>query len=200
MRTGSAPGPSPPDEAWVRARVTAVVREAVREAGAEGVALSIRGEAEGGLLGRWLRQAGLEPRAEGAAEEVHPLAVRSGLLVASDRTKTALLLERPTPLAHLHPLGDLWSSWIAWWVGGARLPVPLRSLASSTGDIELLAHVDGTLRAWTERRVPLDEALARLPDEVRRRLAPALRRPLSAGRGPIVPKLTSWTLWTDPPL
>lgn len=189
-----------PDEAWARARVTAVVREAVRESGAEGVALSIRGEVEGGVLGRWLREAGLTPVAEGPAEEVHSRAIRARALVASDRSKTALLLERPAALAHLHPLGDVWGSWIASWAGGARLPDPLPSVASHPGDIELLTRVDGTLRAWTERGVPLDEALARLPDEVRRRLEPVLRRPLPAGREPIVPKLTTWTPWTDPPL
>jgi len=189
-----------PEESWASTFVTGVVREAVRESGAEGVALSIRGPAEGRLLGRWLREAGLAPLAEGPAEEVHPRAVRSGLLVASDRSKTALLLERPTPLAHLHPLGDLWGSWIAAWTGGARLPDSLRDLAEPGDEIELLARVDGTLRLWTEGRAPLEEALARLPEEEARRLTPVLRRPLPAGRGPIVPKLTSWTPWTDPPL
>lgn len=188
------------EEAWARRRVTAVVREAVRTHGAQGIALSLRGGAEGALLGRWLREEGLELRVEGPAEKVLPAAARARLLVASDLSKTALLLERPPPLAHLHPLGDLWGSSIAAWTGGARLPTLLQSVAGEADDIELLTHVDGTLRAWTERGVPLDEALAGLPEEVERRLTRALRLPLPAGRGPIVPKLTSWTLWTDPPL
>jgi hypothetical protein len=193
-----------------------VVRRALADACAGGVALLDDGSPEARLAAAWLAAAlgdagvrRVTDPAAGEADAAQPELVRTerhrmalrvtaaagGLLAAHPVNKTTLLLGDAPPPEPLLPLGDLYASRVAALAGGWSGPPRLRSLAERAGGI---AALDAALeRLLEERREPAD-ALAALPRdaaaELLARLAGGrfLRRRLG-----LVPKLGTRTPGTD---
>ncbi len=202
--------------AWV---VGGVVRQALRDAGAQLLVILDDGSPEANLAHDWCAAvlgANFVALARGAAPpagkpgEVDPALVaeearrwearlvagRSGVaLVANPANKTALLLTAaPTP-EPLLPLGDLYATDVLALSGAWSGPARVRALAERAGGIEAL---DGALRAYFDERRPLEEALADLPDQARGELACALAAARFARRRMgLVPKLGPRTLGID---
>jgi len=168
--------------------IGAVVAQAVRDAGADGVVVAEAESPEGGLLYEWCEAAIGADRLSARPEPGRWLTAHPG-------NKTALLLDQ-VPAATLLPLGDLYASEIAALTGGAwSAPEPVLRLATLAGDVALL---DAALRRWAEERRPLAEALAGLPAAAAAELGEALRLNRMARRYyGLVPKLGGRTLGID---
>lgn len=197
--------------------VGAVARQALRDRGAERIALLDDGGPEADLAARILGGAlgegavlrvtagdaevesvlHLSPgtAAEPLRHEIRRLRARltPGALPAHPGNKTALLLNARLPPEPLLPLGDLWASEVAELAGDWSAPPGVRRIAEQAGGIGVL---DDALRAYVDRRDP--RGLEALPADA----ADAVRRALAAGRAGrmypvIVPKVGARTLGVD---
>jgi hypothetical protein len=162
-----------------------VVRRAVADAGAAGVALLDDATPEAALAAAWLaaalgdegvRSIAAPPPEAGAAAadaglvraERHRMMLRlaaaaAGMLAAHPVNKTTLLLAGAPPPEPLLPLGDLYASRVAALAGGWSGPPALRRLAERAGGI---AALDAALAGLLEERREAEEALAALPPAV----------------------------------
>lgn len=211
-------------EERVRDVVCGVVSEALRVGELAGCVLDDGASPEARLLTRWLQEAGvpveepdpalvrrfsdvfaeLDPTGErgGAGEPsagaralarsaaARAVATSGALLVLGTTTRTHLVLEGAR--AWTLPLGDLYGSEVAVWAGGVSMPAPLRGR-----DLDTLRAVDEALGKFLEGQRPLSDALAALPDDLRRELDRALRRGMPEMRPPLIPKLRRWTPGLD---
>ncbi len=203
--------------------VVAVVAEAIRDAGAHGVALASSPGPETALLEQWFTAAAITvriPHAEVVQAVADPLeaslagdaseavarsneearraaarviANREGLIPVSAVNKTELIWAERLPPEPLLPLGDLYASQIHTLAGACTAPPPL-------GDIEpdRLRAVDKALAQVVDHGVRPDIAFAELPSELRDAAFSAMQR--SAWKGtlpPVVPKLSRRTLGVD---
>lgn len=204
--------------------VAAVVRQAVRNAGAKGIVIMDDGTPEARLTIEWCTLAvgaedvvaiappppaavesimaalGVGEASDSVAiEEAHRFQVRlvaasRGALLAHPANKTALLLGTAMPPEPLLPLGDLYASQIREIMGEWSAPDEVCRLADEAGGIDAL---DAALSEWLEGRRSLDDALRQLPAA-----SDAVRRALKAGRFwrrrvGLVPKLGFRTLGID---
>lgn len=148
--------------------------------------------------GRELSTIGADMLGEEARRmEARLLAFAAGgkVLVANPANKTALLLGVAAPPEPLLPLGDLYATDVLQLAGGWTAPPAVRALAEAAGGIEAL---DSALRAHFDERRSLQEALVRLPEEVRSTVAEAVTSTRFARRRMgIVPKLGPRTLGLD---
>lgn len=197
--------------------VGAVARQALRDRGAERIALLDDGGPEADLAARILAGAlgedGVARVTAGEAEvesvlhlspgaaaetlrhEIRRLRARltPGALPAHPGNKTALLLNARLPPEPLLPLGDLWASEVAELAGDWSAPPAVRRIAQRAGGVQAL---DDALRGYVDRRDP--RGLDRLPADA----ADAVRSALAAGRAGrmhpvIVPKVGARTLGVD---
>lgn len=158
--------------------IRGVVRQAMVDAGAEGLRLGHAPTTGSALIERWC----------GTAFQLN-----GNALVVSAASKTDLLLAGPAPGADLYPLGDLYASELAVW-GVTEVDPRLRAITQQVGGIEQL---DGVLRALLDERRPPDAAFAGLPhirDAVMKRLQGTRFRRAHMG---IVPKLGARTIGID---
>jgi hypothetical protein len=203
--------------ARIAAIVGAVARQALRDRGAERVALLDDGGPEAEIAARILAEAlgeggvirviageaevesvlHLSPGAgrEALRHEIRRMKARlaPGALPAHPGNKTALLLNAALPPEPLLPLGDLWASEVAELAGGWSAPPEVTRIAEMAGGIGAL---DDALRAYVDGRDP--RGLDGLPPGA----AEAVRRALAAGRAGrthpvIVPKIGARTLGAD---
>lgn len=185
--------------------ITGVVRQAVLDADAAGVALLDDGSPEAALLAGWFDRAfgasfhrvgdgGRNGQPDTWARLRHA-AVEQRLLTASPINKTVLLLE-PQPVPEtLIPLGDLYASDVRELAGGWQGTPIVHNLEALCGGIDVL---DAALRARFEERHSLPDTLARLPEAARAAFAEALERARFArGRAGLVPKLGTRTAGID---
>lgn len=203
--------------------VVAVVAEAIREAGAQGVVLTSSPRPETSLLERWFGAAAITvkvPDAEvvravadsldvilagdasaGVArsnEEARRAAARvianhEGLIPVSAVNKTELIWAERLPPEPLLPLGDLYASQIHTLTGACTVPPPLVGI-----EPHRLRAVDEAISQVVDDGVRPDVAFAELPPELRDATFSAMHR--SAWRGtlpPVVPKLSRRTLAVD---
>ncbi|MDT8340203.1 MAG: hypothetical protein RQ751_01705 [Longimicrobiales bacterium] len=195
------------------ARVSGIVREvlasALREGGRTGLVIGAAPGPERALLERWCRggpslttpapetvapvRAALECEAAAwmAVGGVH--AIRHDRLLVHPANKAMLLLGR-VPLAPCYPLGDLWPCQITGWAGDATLPPVLRGLAP-----EVAREVQDRLRAGLEGGGGVARALRGLDSEVVEPILAVLAGGRARARPPLIPRLTAWTLGSDPP-
>ncbi len=209
-------------ESRIAAIVGDVVAQALRDAGARRLLVLDDGSPQAALAVGWCRAAlgdAVEPVpfpaagdpllhalgstvGERAALEVARLRARLGAasgaggdaLVAHPADKTSLLLEGVPP-EPLLPLGDLWASQVRELCGAWSARADVLALAGDAGGLDVL---DAALMAWIDRRVAADDALARLPEAVRRDVLRRFARGRSARRrAGIVPKLGLRTIGVD---
>jgi len=180
--------------------VTGVVRQAIIDADAAGVALRDDGSPEAILLVGWFDRAfGASFHRVGDGPDtwarIRHAAVEQGLLTASPINKTVLLLEpRPVPET-LIPLGDLYASDVRAVAGGWQGTPIVHRMEALCGGIDVL---DAALRARFEERHSLPDTLAKLPEPARAAFAEALERARFArGRAGLVPKLGTRTAGID---
>jgi len=208
-------------EVRFRRIIMGVVRELLRATEAPGVVVS-EGGPEGLLLTRWLKEesvpvlapshaaVGLSREVLAAVErggiEARPgyyssplslaaraLADREGLLLLGTATKTILLLSHSPPGEAVLPLGDVFASEILDLAGECTIPAVLGEV-----DIDTLRAVDVALQSYLEEGKSPQEALATVPEPLRKEVAAALDR---ARKGwhphPLVPKLRACTMGID---
>jgi hypothetical protein len=204
------------DEATRTGRIIAeVVAAEVRRTGCRGVVLASPPGPEAALLGRWLGEtlplrrpdAGAVSDVAGAlaaggapGRHVEALAwqvvaaaqgLAQDLLLLGATNKTVLLLEDAPLPARVLPLGDLWASDVARWIGDATVPTVVGD--PSHGNV---AIVDASLRAYLVEGVAPEVAFGPLGGD-----APRIRAALDAAerrrRGLVVPKLEAWTAGID---
>jgi len=167
--------------------IGSVIRQAVRDARAEGVLLLDAAAPESPLARDWCTAALGEDRVVATAPAGRWLGVYSAC-------KTTLLLSAP-PAAALLPLGDLYGSQLRALAGAWVPPPAVAVLAEAAGGVELL---DGALRRWLEERREQEEAFRSLPPDVARELRAALEANRFGRRScGLVPKLTGRTLGVD---
>jgi hypothetical protein len=167
--------------------VSAVIRQAVTDARADGVLLPAAPSPESGLAREWCELA-VGPARVFTADSP------GRLLAAHAASKTTLLLT-PVPPVALLPLGDLYGSEVLELGGDWSPPRAVRELAAAVGGAEVL---DRALRRWAEERHVPAVAFQELPPA----LAGELERLLLVSRfarwtGGLVPKLTSRTVGID---
>jgi len=167
--------------------VSAVIRQAVADANAEGVLLLDGHSPESPLAHEWCNAAVGADRVASAAARPHQLTV-------SAASKTTLLLADVPPAA-LFPLGDLYGSELLQLTGSWNPPEAVRELAAAAGGP---AALDDALRRWAEERRSPEEVWGGLPpdgaDKVRVAL---LANRFARWRCGLVPKLTNRTVGID---
>lgn len=188
--------------------ITGVARQAVEDAGANGIALLDDGSPEAKLLGDWFDRAfgsslhrvtgtGDGPQAQAAAARarVHQLSIEMDLLTAAPVNKTALLLSTMPLPETLLPLGDVYASEVRDLAGGWRGDPIVHNLEALCGGIDGL---DAALRARFDQRTPLADVMAQLPATARAPFAEALERArFSRCCVGIVPKVSARTAGID---
>jgi len=188
--------------------VTGVVRQALEDAGADGIVLADDGSAEADLLAGWFSRAfgtrfhrvpGAGPdgaaKLQDARARAQQLAAAQSLLPAAPINKTTLLLALLPVPETLLPLGDLYATEVRELAGDWRGAPIVYTLKGLCGGIEVL---DEALRARFDERQPLPAVLSRLPEPARQPLAQALERGRFArNRVGIVPKIGSRTAGID---
>lgn len=204
--------------ARLAAVIGGVLRQAVCDAGANGIVLLDWQSPEGQLARTWTQGAlgaqsvyvvGMEQRGEltepgalgpnSSSEQERlagrALALRTGTLLAHPANKTALLLAHPVPPEPLLPLGDLYASQVQQLTGEWSGPEELRQLAARVGGV---AALDAVLEQMLEGRRAPEDAVAGLGGNA----AEDVLRAFAAGRFwrrrvGLVPKLGSRTLGID---
>lgn len=168
--------------AHVAAVVAAVMRQAVRDAGAEGMLLRDDGSPEARLVREW-------------CGDVLVTGERDNVLAAHPANKTALLLGVSVPFTRLLPLGDLYASQVEALAGGWTAPLIVHALADRAGGVTVL---DRALSALVDERRDARAALTPLPAAVRPDVLAAFERGRFArGHIGLVPKLGARTLGID---
>lgn len=200
----------------VARRIAGVVAGEVARTGSRGVVVASPPGPGSALLADWLAGAvpvrvpdagavadlaGALAAAGAPGDVVEALAWRAAAdaVAASERfvavgntNKTQLLLDpRPLP-ARILPLGDLWAHEVHTFGGGAELP-PVLAVATA----EVVAAVDGALRAWLVDGASPGDALAGLDPSLEGRIRAALVAAEPGRRGLLVPKLEGWTVGLD---
>ncbi len=210
--------------ARVGAIIGAVLHEAVRAAGCDGIVILDDGSPEAHLLAEWTRSALGETRVWSAirngkdgydAEEnlryqARVMARERNALTAHPANKTALLLGRSIPPEPLLPLGDLYATEIEALAGAWSAPPDVHALVGRIleyrqgdrgTDVEPASGIydaDWALRALFERWVPPEQALAGLPEPCRGPFLEAVRRGrFWRERAGLIPKLSSRTIGID---
>lgn len=196
----------------VREVIAAVCRQALRDRGAQRVALLDDGTPEtelaAGILAECAEVVRVAPLGPELESLLHPAGadadrlrlegqrLRARLLPdalpAWAASKTVLLLAGPLPPEPLLPLGDLYATEVAELAGGWSAPEEVRAVVERAGGVE---RVDRALRLFVEGRDPRAlEGLGAGAAEIRALLA---RGAASRRAAHVVPKLGSRTLAAD---
>lgn len=196
--------------AAIRSVVGGVIAEAMRLAGAGGVAVLDDWTPEGELAYEWLVESLGEARVwRGAAlaSNVHGedradtqmlaawhFATDRAGLIAHPATKTALLLGGPLPRADLFPLGDLYASQVVQLAGGWSVPDELEPVLHRIGGVDVL---DAALARLIDGRESPSAALAALGPSADEILGLYERGRYYRLRPGLVPKLGARTIGVD---